>query len=46
MVSDPHLPKHLAHFGIDLMKMEKVCAYLVLISSFLAALLVVWLRFI
>jgi len=25
MVADPQLPKHLAHFGIDLMKMEKVC---------------------
>jgi len=24
MVEDPHLAKHLAHFGIDIMKMEKV----------------------
>jgi hypothetical protein len=25
MVEDPHLAKHLAHFGINMMKMEKVC---------------------
>ena len=24
MVEDPHLSKHLAHWGIDIMKMQKV----------------------
>ena len=25
MVEDPHLAVHLAHFGIDVMSMQKVC---------------------
>ena len=25
MVEDPYLAKHLAHFGIDIMSMQKVC---------------------
>lgn len=35
MVLDSKLPEHLAHFGIDMMTMEKACSVFLLFFSFL-----------